>query len=114
MGNNTPGKITNESLSRKKLVKIIVEQHHEHKHKWYSFGCKDATLLMTKSEFAALSFSEKFLVKFHMFTCKYCRRFKVQLQNIKELLRSSHSESTYKLPLEKKEAINQLITKNLN
>ena len=90
-----------------------MEENHEHKHKWYTFGCKDATLLMTKSEFSSLSFSEKLLLNFHMLICKYCRRFKIQAQNITAFFRSSSEKNTFQLPLEKKEALNQLITKNL-
>ncbi len=91
-----------------------MEQQHQHTHKWYTFGCKDATLLMTKSSFSSLSFSEKILLTFHTLICKYCRRFKSQTQIIGRFFKSNSEESTFQLPLEKKEALNQIITKNLN
>ena len=88
-------------------------EHHEHTHKWYTFGCKDATYLMTKAEHDQLSFSEKFLLQFHMLTCKYCRRFKVQIEKIQSLIRKGFQSNQVELSSQKKQALNQLITKNL-
>jgi hypothetical protein len=89
-----------------------MEELHEHKHKWYTFGCKDATFLMSKSEFAPLSVSEKFLLGFHKATCKYCRRFAEQAKKIDQYIRSSAASNLLKLTPERKQALNQLITKN--
>ena len=89
-----------------------MEELKEHKHKWYTFGCKDATFLMTKSEHTVLSFSEKSLLTFHKFLCKYCRRFNEQNEKITGFFRASAKTDHLKLSSEKKEALNQLITKN--
>lgn len=89
-----------------------MEELHEHKHKWYTFGCKDATYLMSKAEFESLSFSEKALLKFHKLTCKYCRRFSEQAEKIKQLVKTAANSNILKLSPERKQALNQLITKN--
>lgn len=85
----------------------------EHKHKWYTFGCKDATYLTVKGENAPLSFSEKMLLNFHLIICKYCRRFVTQNHKITQLFRASYEKSGLTLSPDKKKALNQLITKNL-
>lgn len=90
-----------------------MDPHQEHSHKWYTFGCKDATLLMTKKQFSRLTFSEKILVAFHLLICKYCRRFKTQVSSFADYFRKSADKNTFQLPLEKKEALNQIITDNL-
>ena len=87
-----------------------MEQIQEHKHKWYTFGCKDATYLMGKQEYARLSFSEKALLKFHKLTCKYCRRFSEQMKKINQFFRTSAEKSTLTLSTQKKQSLNQLIT----
>lgn len=89
-----------------------MEHLEEHKHKWYTFGCKDATYLMGKKEYAPLTFSEKALLAFHKFTCKYCRRFSVQMQKITAFFKASARESTLILSSQKKQSLNQLITEN--
>ena len=43
-----------------------MDYKEEHKHKWYTFTCKDATLLMTKEEYGKLTLSEKLLLRFHV------------------------------------------------
>jgi len=90
-----------------------MQEHHEHKHKWYTFGCKDATLLLTKADYTPLSFSEKILVTFHTLICKYCRRFKAQAKSISSLFKSSSATNKVSLEPQKKEALNQLITNQL-
>jgi hypothetical protein len=84
----------------------------EHKHKWYTFGCKDATYLTVKGENAPLSLSEKMLLNFHLIICKYCRRFASQNRQINQLFRAFYGKSDLKLSPNKKEALNQLITEN--
>lgn len=90
-----------------------MEELKEHKHKWYTFGCKDATYLTVKSEHDPLSLSEKLQLNFHLIMCKYCRFFASQNKKINQLFRASYDKSTLTLPSKKKEALNQLITKNL-
>lgn len=89
-----------------------MEPLHEHKHKWYTFGCKDATYLLGKKDFAPLSFSEKLLLKFHTLTCKYCRRFSEQMKKINQFFRTSAQTSTLVLSDKKKQSLSQLITEN--
>ncbi len=89
-----------------------MDYKEEHKHKWYMFTCKDATLLVTKSEYAPLTLFEKFLLKFHLLICIYCSRFKKQSRKINEFLKASEQKGDLHLSAEKKEALNQLITKN--
>ena len=113
MGNNTPGEITDASVFRKKLAQIIMEEIQEHTHKWYTFGCKDATYLMSKAEYASLSLSEKCLLKFHKLICKYCRRYKDQMDKITRFFKTSSESNRIALTSQKKEALNQLITETL-
>jgi len=90
-----------------------MEESKENKHKWYTFGCKDATYLTVKSEHAPLKVSEKILLNFHLMMCKYCRYFVKQSKKINSLFRASYDKNELNLSEDKKQALNQLITKNL-
>lgn len=90
-----------------------MEEIKAHSYKWYEFGCKDASYLVTKQEWGTLSVSEKLLLQFHMATCRYCRRFVKQVSEIERLLKETADLSSLKMAEEKKSAINQLITQNL-
>lgn len=90
-----------------------MEEIKAHTYKWYEFGCKDASYLIIKSEYGKLGFSEKALLKFHLATCKYCRRFVKQINKIDAILKLTVDQSGLKLAEEKKLIINQLITQNL-
>jgi hypothetical protein len=87
-------------------------EHLEHKHKWYTFGCKDATYLMEKSSFEQLNFSEKALLAFHKLTCKFCRRFARQTQKINAFFKRVAEGSSLTLSAQKKQSLNQLITES--
>jgi len=87
-----------------------MEHLHEHKHKWYTFGCKDATYLIEKRNFAGLNFSEKLLLSFHKLICKFCRRFENQTQKINNLFKTASESGKNTLSEQKKQSINQLIT----
>jgi hypothetical protein len=89
-----------------------MEHMEEHKHKWYTFGCKDATYLMEKGSFTDLSLSEKVQLGFHKLMCKYCRRFAEQTRKINAFFRTSSEKSSLTLSSQKKQSINQLITEN--
>jgi hypothetical protein len=89
-----------------------MEQIEEHKHKWYTFGCKDATYLISKQEYTDLSFSEKTLLRFHKLMCKYCRRFNEQVVKINTFFKTSAQKGNLKLSVQKKQSLNQLITEN--
>lgn len=88
-----------------------MEEIKAHTHKWYSFGCKDATFLMTKAPYSELSTGERFLLRFHTLVCKYCRRFGRQSAQIDGLIRRAAESEGKALSPEKKEALNQIITK---
>lgn len=90
-----------------------MEEIKAHTYKWYEFGCKDATYLITKEKFNGLSISEKGLLKFHLLTCKYCRKFVSQVNTIDKLILKNVNNINLTLSKEKKEALNQLITKKL-
>lgn len=87
-------------------------EHLEHKHKWYTFGCKDATYLMEKRSFQALTFSEKIQLWIHKLMCSLCRRFEHQSRKINTMFKSAAEESDITLSLQKKQSLNQLITEN--
>lgn len=89
-----------------------MEEIKEHIYKWYEFGCKDATYLTTKEHYTSLSLSEKGLLKFHLLTCNSCRKFVKQIKVIEELLKKEPEFRGLTLSQQKKDAINQLLTKN--
>ena len=90
-----------------------MEELKAHTYKWYEFGCKDATYLITKQKYNGLSVGEKGLLKFHLLTCKYCRRFVKQVNTIDKMLLKNIHNINLTLSNEKKVALNQLITQNL-
>lgn len=110
MGNNAQGKTTNARVLRKKLVKTVMKANTEHKYKWYEFGCKDATYLLTKQNFVTLKTSEKGLLKFHMFTCGKCQKFVKQIQLMENLIKKTIDFNNLTLSIEKKSSINQQLT----
>lgn len=101
-------------MPRKELDKNVMEEIKAHTYKWYEFGCKDASYLKTKADYTELSFSEKALFRFHLATCKYCRRFVKQVNQIDVLLKATIVKSELTLSPQKKVSINQLITDKIN
>lgn len=91
-----------------------MEEIKEHTYKWYEFGCKDASYLEVKRDYGQLSFSEKFLLSFHLATCKYCRRFVKQVNAIDALIKAGIASSGLTISKEKKVAINQAISEKLS
>lgn len=89
-----------------------MDYKEEHKHKWYTFTCKDATLLMTKEEYAKLTLSEKFLLKFHLLICVHCSRFLRQTKAIHKFFKATADKSSLTLSAQKKQSLSQLITDN--
>ncbi|MBS1651999.1 MAG: hypothetical protein JSU07_08335 [Bacteroidetes bacterium] len=90
-----------------------MKNNNAYSYKWYSFGCKDATYLGVKKQYGKLKFSEKFLLSFHMLICNMCKRFNKQVLLIDNLLKQLENNSKLELSKEKKDAINQEVTKNL-
>jgi thioredoxin-related protein len=91
-----------------------MEELKEHTYKWYEFGCKDASYLEVKRDYSQLSFSEKFLLSFHLATCKYCRRFVKQVNAIDALVKAGIDKAGLTISPEKKVAINQVIREKLS
>lgn len=81
----------------------------EHTYKWYTFGCKDASYLKVKSSFHKLNLSEKILYHFHLFMCKYCRRFSQQIQKLDDFIKNSSKTDSLTMSESKKALINQQI-----
>lgn len=89
-----------------------MDYKEEHKHKWYTFTCKDATLLMTKEEYAKLTLSEKLLLRFHVLICLHCRRFLKQTKSIHKFFKAAVDKSSLTLSAQKKQSLSQLITES--
>ena len=49
-------------------------------------SCEQATFLIDKGQHTKLSLKEKFALKFHLFTCKYCRLYEVESHHINDTL----------------------------
>ena len=49
-------------------------------------NCEQATYLIDKEQYNSLSVKEKFDLKFHLMTCKYCRLYKVESRLINDKL----------------------------
>ncbi len=91
-----------------------METNSLHNYKWYEFGCKDATYLLTKQNFTELKIAEKGLLKFHMFTCNKCKKFVKQIQIMESMISKTIRFNNLTLSVEKKESINQLLTELIN
>ncbi|MFM2344660.1 MAG: hypothetical protein RLZZ210_1271 [Pseudomonadota bacterium] len=72
-------------------------------------SCKQATKIYLKSLDAKISFSERFLLIFHILICKACRKFKSQIDFIKKafskLAKQNQIDTTVKLNPKIKEEI---------
>lgn len=87
-----------------------MSNEHQHTYKWYKFGCKDATYMQTKSSYTKLSVGESILYRFHLFTCKYCRRFVDQVLKLEKLIRQRSENVSVEFSEERKNTVNQAIT----
>ncbi len=69
--------------------------------------CKEASFLIDKSQYTDLSFKEKFNLKLHLFTCKFCRLYNVESKLINEKIQKIYKikEYNYKLSDEQKQRI---------
>lgn len=81
----------------------------------WNLCCKQATyLLLKKEELSKLSFKEGTSLTFHMFICKFCRAFKKQSALMNKFINLSVSTNTAKLKETERNALKQLIDKNLS
>ena len=76
-------------------------------------SCKQASQLISQSLEQPLVMRERFALKLHLLICKYCRRFRQQLQAIgvalKLTTRAIENDDTIKLPSETKQRLIQSI-----
>lgn len=76
-------------------------------------SCKQASQLISQSLEQPLAMRERFALKLHLLICKYCRRFRQQLQAIgvalKLTARAIESDDTIKMPPEAKQRLIQSI-----
>jgi hypothetical protein len=79
-------------------------------------SCKQASQLISQSLEQPLAMRERFALKLHLFICKYCRRFRQQLQAIgvalKLTARAIENDDTIKMPSETKQRLIQSIESN--
>ncbi len=50
--------------------------------------CKQASQIISQSLDRKLSWNERFALRLHLFICKYCLRFRQQLQTLRVALKS--------------------------
>ena len=87
-----------------------MNNEHQHTYKWYRFGCKDATYMQTKSSYTKLSFGENLLYRFHLITCKDCRRLVEQIGKLENLIRQRSEYASVEFSEKRKNTVNQAIT----
>ncbi len=80
--------------------------------------CDTATLLITKNEFTSLSCIERLKLRMHLMSCKYCRRFKKQSNEISVHIRKfnvdlQNAELKLHLTEEQKKRITTNVKQNL-
>ncbi|MBX7204665.1 MAG: hypothetical protein K1X81_04535 [Bacteroidia bacterium] len=69
--------------------------------------CKEASLLIIKSEEHHLGYSEKIRMNFHLFICKMCRLFKRQNKILDKALAVNNTQE--QLTVSEKENLKELI-----
>lgn len=69
--------------------------------------CKEASLLIIKSEEQHLSYSEKLRVNLHLFICRMCRLFKRQNKILGKALAVSNTDD--QLTVSEKENLKRII-----
>jgi hypothetical protein len=76
-------------------------------------SCKQASQLISQSLEQPLAMRERFALKLHLLICRYCRRFRQQLQAIgvalKLTARTIENDDTIKMPSETKQRLIQSI-----
>jgi hypothetical protein len=79
-------------------------------------SCKQASQLISQSLEQPLAMRERFALKLHLLICRYCRRFRQQLQAIRIALKLTaqaiENDDTIKMPLETKQRLIQSIESN--
>lgn len=69
--------------------------------------CDQATFLIDKEQYTPLSFKEKFDLRLHLITCKFCRLYKVESHLINDEIKKviTFNELEIKLTEEQKHRI---------
>jgi hypothetical protein len=79
-------------------------------------SCKQASQLISQSLEQPLAMRERFALKLHLLICRYCRRFRQQLQAIRIALKLTaqaiENDDTIKMPSETKQRLIQSIESN--
>lgn len=75
--------------------------------------CKEATQLISKSLDHQLNWRERFKVRVHLITCKYCKRFLKQLTVLRDafsqITKSIEMDDSIQIPAETKTRISNSI-----
>ena len=79
-------------------------------------SCEKATFLISKSEEEKLSCKEKYQLRVHLMGCKFCRRYKKEIQYLSNALDKFKDPTilTNKLSPGKKKGIQENIKKEIN
>lgn len=79
-------------------------------------NCREASQLISQSLDRPLSWSERWQLKIHLWMCNACRRFKKQLnqlkQHLKMLMQQTEHDESIQLSQAAKQAILQKIDQN--
>jgi len=77
-------------------------------------SCEEATFLASKSQHMGISLKEKINLRIHLFTCKFCKRYKIQIDAmVRFIYKTSDANGSAKtrihLAPDKKEKIKQAL-----
>lgn len=61
--------------------------------------CEEASFLIDKEQYTPLSFKEKFDLKIHLMTCKFCRLYKIESHMINDKITKIFTFDNVKLEL---------------
>jgi Putative zinc-finger len=79
--------------------------------------CKQASVVISASLDRPLTLRERLALKFHLFICKYCKRFSQQMQNlgvaIKQMVHTTETDETNQLTSAAKDRIAKLVANTI-
>ena len=83
---------------------------------YWMFNCQDISKKVSISLDQTLPFYDRMMITFHLWMCKYCRRFRSQLLLLRKVIRSEEisgdaTQPLPTLPAEIKERIKQTMSK---
>lgn len=77
-------------------------------------NCKEASQLISQSLDRPLSLSERWQLKIHLWMCDACRRFKQQLNQLKQHLRALVQQTEHDESIQLSQAVKQAILQKIN